>query len=245
MRLNKRPRFRSLSFRMERTAPTTKRRLLMFDLDGTLIDSGRDIRTAVNLLRKDYGLPPLPLRTVVGYVGDGLGKLVERALRGHPADLEAATERCAAHYRNHLHDKTRLYPGVRQGLRRLRRAGYLLAVISNKPKSSCVTILRHFRIHGLFAYVLGGGDTRFLKPDPEPLRTVMRRLRIRKDRSWMIGDHKTDLEAGRRAGVRTVFLTHGIGETGREKPGRVFSSFGDMVAFLANPARRSALRTRR
>lgn len=210
----------------------------MFDLDGTLIDSGRDIRTAVNLLRKDYRLPPLPLKTVVGYVGDGLGKLVERALRGHPVDLEAATKRCAVHYRNHLHDRTGLYPGVRQGLRRLRRAGYLLALISNKPKSSCEEILRHFKIDKLFAYILGGGETKHLKPHPEPLRTAIRRTRAAPETSWMIGDHKTDLEAAHRAGVRGIFLSYGIGRRGASKPARVFRSFRAMTEFLVSEAGR-------
>ncbi|MBN2492396.1 MAG: HAD-IIIA family hydrolase, partial [Planctomycetes bacterium] len=210
-------------------AGTPPRGLLIFDLDGTLIDSGRDIATAINLLRRDYGLKPLSVRTVVSYVGDGLRVLVARSLRGRRADLDEATKRGGIHYREHLFDHTVLYPGVRQGLRRLRRAGYRLALISNKPAASCRRILRHFGLARLFDVVLGGGDTETAKPHPGPLRIAMRRTRIPPARAWMIGDHKTDLEAARRAGIRSVFLTYGIGQLGREKPALRFDSFKAFV----------------
>ena len=109
----------------------------MFDLDGTLIDSRQDICTAVNLLRANYDLPPLSIETVTRYVGDGIDKLVERSLRGYPVNIEKATRECAEYYRRHLHDETTLYPGVLDGLQRLRMAGYLLALISNKPAAAC------------------------------------------------------------------------------------------------------------
>ncbi|MFH0953867.1 MAG: HAD-IA family hydrolase [Verrucomicrobiota bacterium] len=201
----------------------------MFDLDGTLIDSGRDICTAVNLLRKDYGLPPLPCRTVVSYVGDGLHVLVARSLRGHRIDTEEATRRGGAHYRKHLFDHTVLYPGVSDGLRRLHKAGWRLALISNKPARACRKILRHFGIERLFSCVLGGGDTKHLKPHPEPLIVTMKRLKVSREGSWMIGDHKTDLAAARRAGIRSVFVTYGIGELGRERPTLRFGSFRAFV----------------
>ena len=148
-----------------------KTRLLMFDLDGTLIDSRRDICTAVNLLRANYDLPPLSIETVTSYVGDGIDKLVERSLRGYPVNIEKATRECAEYYRRHLHDETTLYPGVFDGLQRLHKAGYLLALISNKPAAACREILQHFKVAMLFAVVLGGGDTKHLKPHPEPLQS--------------------------------------------------------------------------
>ncbi len=204
----------------------------MFDLDGTLIDSRRDIATAVNLLRKDFGLKPLSVKTIAGYVGDGIDKLVERALQGHPADLARATRTCEAYYHRHMADRTKLYPGVSTGLRRLRRAGYCFAVISNKPAAACRGILRHLGVDTMFCSVIGGGDTRHLKPHPNPLHVVMRRLRARRDRTWMIGDHRTDLEAARRAGVRSAFLTYGMGVRHTERPTRTFHTFRDLVAFF-------------
>jgi phosphoglycolate phosphatase len=204
----------------------------MFDFDGTLIDSRKDLCTAVNLMRGGYGLPPLPVETVAGYVGDGIGALVERSLQGHPADLAEATRACAAHYAAHLHDETALYPGVEDGLRRLHGAGHRLAVVTNKPAQHTRTILDHFAIDGLFTRILGGGDTSKLKPDPEPLLRVMSELEAKPADSWMIGDHKTDLEAARRAGIRSIWIGHGFGEMGPETPTRRFDTFAEMTDFL-------------
>ncbi len=209
-----------------------QRRLLMFDLDGTLIDSRHDICTAVNLLRANYDLAPLPIETVTSYIGDGIDKLVERSLRGYPVNIEKATRECAEFYRRHLHDNTTLYPGVFDGLQRLREGGYLLALISNKPGPACREILTHFKITPLFSAILGGDDTPHLKPHPEPLLAAMARTRAAPDDSWMIGDHKTDLEAARRAGVRSGFIKYGMGEQGGELATRLFESFEDMTNFF-------------
>ena len=95
--------------------------LLIFDLDGTLVDSREDLATAINLMRADFNLQPLPLETVSGFIGDGVHRLVARALGGHPADLERAVATMQAHYDKHLYDKTRLYPGVQQGLAELQQ----------------------------------------------------------------------------------------------------------------------------
>ena len=206
--------------------------LLLFDLDGTLIDSREDLCTAVNLMRRDYDLPPLAVERVAAYVGDGLRKLVERGLQGHPTDLDAAVKACAAHYRNHLVDRTVLYPGVADGLPRLCAAGHRLELISNKPGDSCRLILEHFGVASFFRLVLGGGDTPRLKPDPEPLLLAMTRCGIPPARTWMIGDHHTDLEAARRAGVKSVYLADGIGDSAGEKPDFEFDSFTAMTNFF-------------
>jgi phosphoglycolate phosphatase len=208
------------------------RNLLMFDLDGTLIDSRHDLATAVNLTRRDYGLPPLPVERVAGYVGDGIEKLVERSLAGTAADLREATRRCAAHYGAHLHDRTVLYPGVARGLERLRGAGYRIALISNKPAAACRAILKHFGIAPFFDCVLGAGDTAHLKPDPDPLLEAIRRMEARPGTAWMVGDHRTDLEAARRAGVSSVWLACGIGERGAESPDLEFADFDVMTSYF-------------
>jgi phosphoglycolate phosphatase len=210
-----------------------KVRLLMFDLDGTLIDSRHDICIAVNLLRANYDLPPLSIETVTSYVGDGIDRLVERSLRGYPVNIEKATRECAEYYRRHLYDETTLYPGVFDGLQRLYKAGYLLALISNKPAAACREILQHFEVKMLFAVVLGGGDTKHLKPHPEPLQSAMSILKANPADSWMIGDHKTDLEAARRAGIRSGFIKYGMGEQGGELATRVFESFEEMTLYFA------------
>lgn len=216
---------------MNATPPT---RLLMFDLDGTLIDSRLDICTAVNLLRANYDLPPLPIEIVTSYIGDGIDKLVERSLRGYPMNLDKATKECAEFYSRHLHDETTLYPGVSDGLQKLRAAGYVLALISNKPGAGCRSILTHFKIANLFALILGGDDTPHMKPHPEPLLAAMERTGAPPENTWMIGDHKTDLAAARRAGVRSGFIKYGMGEQGGEQATRMFDSFEDMTNFFTS-----------
>jgi len=212
---------------------TSSKGLLMFDLDGTLIDSREDIGQAVNLMRGEYGLTPLDVATVSSYVGDGIHKLVERSLQGHAIDITKATAVCARHYMEHLHDRTVFYPGVADGLPRLRDAGYALAMISNKPARACREILAHFRVDSLFGCILGGGDTEHLKPHPEPLLLAMKKLEAVPANSWMIGDHHTDIEAARRAGCGSVFLENGMGRIGHDTPTLRFNSFTAMVTHFA------------
>ncbi|MCX7008959.1 MAG: HAD-IIIA family hydrolase [Kiritimatiellaeota bacterium] len=207
-------------------------RLLIFDLDGTLIDSVGDLTTAVNRLRADFQLAPLPTSTVRRYVGDGVRKLVERSLQGHPTDLEAALKTYRGYYAHHMHDTTALFPGVAAGLKQLRTAGWQLALISNKSADFCRALLAHLGVAELFCCVLGDGDTAQLKPDPEPLLEAMRRAGTTPAETWMIGDHHTDLEAARRAGVRSAFVTYGLGETGTDKPDHRCADFAAVVEFF-------------
>ena len=206
--------------------------LLIFDLDGTLVDSREDLTTAINLVRSDFGLPPLSVDTVAGFVGDGVRQLVERALTGHAADLDRAVMLMKEHYAAHFHDRTVLYPGVEQGLADLCAAGHVLAMVSNKIEAACEELLRHFNILHRFEVVLGGDSLPFLKPHPAPLLEAMRRTRFSADQTWMIGDHVTDLAAARAAGVKSVFVTYDIDKTNEESPSRKFDAFAELVEFF-------------
>ena len=217
--------------------------LLVFDLDGTLIDSVGDLATAVNRLRRDRGLPPLPLDAVRGHVGDGIRQLVARSLPARAGELDAAVQTFLGYYQRHMYDTTALYPGVAQGLRRLRAAGFQLAVISNKLGPLCRALLDGLGVGAWFSCIVGDGDTKRLKPDPAPLRAVMRRLRAAPTDTWMIGDHHTDLELARRAGARSIFVTYGLGRADAEKPTARCASFPEVVNVVLRPAsapRRSA-----
>ena len=210
-------------------------RLFLFDLDGTLIDSRADLAAAVNRMRALHDLPPLPLATVSAYVGDGIRTLAVRALEGAPVDPDLAAREIGAAYAEHLVDATAAYPGVDAGLRALRAAGHDLALVTNKPAPHAQRLLAHFGWTPLFAVVLGGGDTPELKPSPLPLREAMRRAGRDPEHSWMVGDHHTDLEAARRAGVRSIFLQSGFGNPGGETPDLVFPDFAAFAArFLAD-----------
>jgi phosphoglycolate phosphatase len=185
----------------------------LFDLDGTLIDSRADIALAVNLTRQDFGLPPKLEREIVACVGEGVRLLIERSTPEHPELWDAMLLRQREHYRDHLLDQTALYPCVAQTLRHLRDAGWRLGVVTNKPGSFTRPILEGLGVLGYFGAVVGGGDCPELKPDPAPLRLTAAQLGVTLDSAdWMIGDHVTDLEAGRRAGVKRCFCRFGFGE---------------------------------
>lgn len=203
----------------------------LFDLDGTLIDSRADLALAMNLTRRDFGLPPKTLDEVVACVGEGVRSLIERANPECPELWEKMLDRQRVHYRAHLLDNTVLYPGVKETLLALRADGWRLAVVTNKPGPVTRPILEELGVLALFGAVVGGGDCPALKPDPAPLQMAAARMGVTLDsQDWMVGDHFTDLEAGRRAGVRRCFCRFGFGEARGETYDLAIDR---MAAFLA------------
>jgi phosphoglycolate phosphatase len=208
-------------------------KLFIFDLDGTLVDSVGDLAAAVNLTRAEFGLGPVSVQTVGGYVGDGIRVLMARALQDKPgADLDRAVRLQKEFYLAHLCDLTRPYPGVPEGLERLRTAGHALALATNKPTDVTETLLEKLGLRARFAAVYGGGSVPELKPHPAMLEAIMGRLGFGPGATWMVGDNRTDLEAARRAGVRSVLMSYGIGEPGPEKPDLVFETFADFTDYM-------------
>jgi phosphoglycolate phosphatase len=187
-------------------------RLLVFDLDGTLVDSSRDIASAANdaLVRVAPGTPQIPLDAILAYVGDGARRLVERCLehaRLHldPDDVLPAYLEC---YAGRLLETTDVYPGVREALDALE--GTTLAVLTNKPGDFSRSILEGLGIAGQFARIWGAGDLASRKPDPEGLRRLMAELCFVPERTWMVGDSAADVNAARAAGVRSAGVTWGF-----------------------------------
>jgi phosphoglycolate phosphatase len=183
---------------------------VVFDLDGTLIDSREDIAAAANAARRSLGLADLPLPTVVSYVGDGAETLIERLTPGcAPAQRAQALAAFKAHYAVHCCDATRPYPGVPEALAALAAAGWALGVATNKPDAFAAEILRRLGLGQRFGAVAGGDGAK--KPDPASVRTVLARLGADAASSWMAGDHHTDIRAGRAAGCRVLWCAWGIG----------------------------------
>jgi phosphoglycolate phosphatase len=205
---------------------------LIFDLDGTLIDSRRDLCAGINLMRRHYNLPPLPVETVSGFIGNGIRNLVERALKGQNIDIDEAVRINYGFYLRHIHDETVLYPGVAKGLTALFNQGHTLALISNKGAEASKIILTHFKIAGLFSSVIGGDSGLPLKPKPDAVLETMHRTNTNAADTWIIGDHHTDLAAARRAKVKSVFVTYGIGKAGNEKPFLTFADFDSLVLYF-------------
>ena len=159
---------------------------LLFDLDGTLIDSRADLACAVNLTRQDFGLPPRSTAEVVACVGEGVRLLIARAIPERPDLWEAMLARQRVHYVAHCLDRTVLYPGVADTLEALCAAGWRLAVVTNKPGPVTRPILEGLGIARFFGAVVGGGDTPALKPDPAPLRLAAERMGVTLDADdWM------------------------------------------------------------
>lgn len=188
-------------------------KVALFDLDGTLIDSREDLALAVNLTRQDFGLLPKSTPEVVACVGEGVRALIERAIPEKPELWKAMLECQRAHYLAHCLDNTKLYPGTAEMLATLRAEGWRLAVVTNKPGPVTRHILDGLGILPYFGAVVGGGDCPLLKPDPAPLLLAASQMGVTLDASdWMVGDNFTDLEAGRRAGIRRCFCRFGFGD---------------------------------
>ncbi|MFA7256621.1 MAG: HAD-IIIA family hydrolase [Kiritimatiellales bacterium] len=209
-----------------------KKQLLIFDLDGTLADSRSDLATGINRMRAHYGLPPLGLETITGFVGDGIRKLVERSLQGADVDFEEALALNRTFYAAHMLDETALYPGVEDGLKKLATAGHSLAVLSNKPGDPSRAILKHLGVSGFFFRIIGGGDVPNLKPAPDGIIALMEESGIESSNVWMIGDHHTDLEVAHNAGVKSGFVTYGIGHPGEFTADQVWNGFEELVQFF-------------
>jgi len=206
--------------------------VLIFDLDGTLIDSRKDLAAGINHMRIHFGLEPLPLAAVVGYIGNGVRRLVEGSLQGAEVDVEEALRVNREYYCSHLTVHTVLYDGVEQGIRRLTAAGHKLAVLTNKPGDPSRQILKYFGISDAFSSIIGGGDVENLKPDPEGARRCMTVSGANGANTWMIGDHWTDLAVADHAGIKSAFVRYGFGEERSYKPDVYFASFSELVGYF-------------
>ena len=186
-------------------------RAVVFDLDGTLIDSCPDIRTALNLVLADDGLAPLSLPAVQQIIGDGAGALLARgfAARGSVAGprhlsafLAAYEPRCVA--------QTRAYPGIAAALAALRAAGHPLGVCTNKPERAARRILDALGLAEYFLAVTGGDSTPFRKPDPRHLAATLASLGVAQ--AVMVGDHENDMQAAAGLGLPSIFVRWGYGQ---------------------------------
>jgi phosphoglycolate phosphatase len=185
---------------------------LLFDLDGTLIDSSGDLILSGNWVRRREGLPDLEPARVAGYIGDGMEALVRRLLERPEGEVRESVEAFMGHYHEHCLDTTRLYPGVEATLRSLEGRGYGLAVVTNKPERLSRRILEGLGVAGLFGAILGGNSCAHKKPHPEPLWKACTALKAEAGSCRMIGDSRVDVEAARNAGMPSIAVLGGIGD---------------------------------
>ncbi|MBO4647901.1 MAG: HAD hydrolase-like protein [Lentisphaeria bacterium] len=188
-----------------------KNHCVIFDLDGTLAATIKDIAGSVNRTRHDYGLPELPIDQVVSYTGDGARKLLERSFRDHPIDLDEGLKKMIRHYYAHPAENTSLYPGVAEGLAALKAAGWKLACATNKPGLVAREILKSLQIDRLLDDIIGGNDGFPLKPDPAVMFHLMKKYDAEPADSWVLGDNHTDLDSASNAGMNGAYATWGYG----------------------------------
>lgn len=204
--------------------------LVIFDLDGTLVDSLEDLAASVNVMRGHWDLPPLSVESVRQCIGKGARNLVARTLPEQPEELDRAVTLFLDHNSANIAVHSRLYPGAVSLVTALRQAAIPLAVVSNKNTALSRQLLATLKIADYFHEILGGDALPQCKPSPEPLLEAIRRTGACADTAIMIGDSSNDFDAARAAGVYSIACTFGFGEPWEmERADLRINSFNDLL----------------
>lgn len=208
---------------------------ILFDLDGTLVDSAEDLRAALNTLLGEIGLRSIEAAEIGGMIGDGVLKLVERGLvaaNGDGGQKEALLPRFLEIYEAAAAASTCTYPGVPETLAELDRRRFKIALVTNKPVLATGKILRALSLEKFFPVVVGGDSLPYRKPHPAPLLEAARQLGVDVTRTVMVGDNIHDVEAAHAAGMRCVAVGYGY----HHRPPSEFNAeylietFGDLLS---------------
>ena len=222
-------------------------RLVALDLDGTLVDTVPDIAWCIDRTMPRFGVPPRGETLVRRWVGNGVERLVERALTGAtnaPAEPALLRDACGVFldlYARHGRDRSRVYPGVREGVAALRAHGAALACVTNKPRAPAVDLLAHLELLDHFGLVIGGDSLARRKPDPMPLLHACSELRVSIGDSVLVGDSINDVQAARAAGMRIACVSYGYNH-GRDiadaAPDAVIGSLEELAPLCFGAPRR-------
>ena len=184
--------------------------LIVYDFDGTLVDTLFDIADSVNLVLGDLGLPQLPRQTIRKYVGNGVERLMRQSLENSSfKDISKAVNLFKKHYSENLVKHTDFYPHGRETLEYFKNKKQ--AICSNKPEDFVRRILRSLDGLKYFQEIIGGDSVKTKKPNPEGLMFILKSLNISPDKAVLIGDSPVDIETGKRAGVYTCVVNYGLG----------------------------------
>ena len=192
-----------------------KPEMILIDVDGTLVDSVPDLAFCVDEMMKRLGRPPHGEAKVRDWVGNGVERLVRRALvgqlEGEPGeeDFERALPIFLELYAENTAQRSRLYPGVREGIDYMKSQGYQLGCVTNKAAQFTIPLLKHFGIHDEFGIVVSGDSLAVKKPDPGPLLHAAEHFGVAPQDALMLGDSKSDVTAARAAGFQIVCLSYG------------------------------------
>jgi phosphoglycolate phosphatase len=215
------------------TAETGLIRGIIFDFDGTLIDSYEPITESLNHVRQAFGRPPLALDEVKGMVGHGLEHLIEAAVGRD--NVTEGVRLFREKYATLCQSRTTIMPQVRDTLEELDRRGYQMAIATNKPSYFARDILKALDIEHLFAEVLGPNDVERPKPDPEMVEIIMMRLGLGTDEVVYVGDMPLDVEVARNAGTSVYAVPTGSASRATlldSRPDRLLHRFSDLLTYL-------------
>lgn len=183
--------------------------VVIFDLDGTLVDSSIDICYAINYALEGLNVPEVTVPMTISIIGEGITRLFEKLIEIHhiPSDKDPLIRRFLDHYSAHIADNTTVYHGVMDTLEALN--GCPKVVISNKREDFSATLLELLGMRNYFDLVVGSDTTPEKKPSPVPIRYVLSKFGVRPEEAVIIGDSTFDIEAGKAAGIRTIAVTYG------------------------------------
>lgn len=209
---------------------------IVFDLDGTLIHSAPDIHAAANRMLAGEGAAPLDMATLTSFIGNGIPKLVERAMRAReipPTEHARLTQVMLDHYAENPATLTRLYPGIATLLPALKQANHKLGICTNKPEAPTRQILDLLGIADLFDVIIGGDSLGVKKPDPAPLQATF--MGLGQDTPLYVGDSEVDAETAQRAEIPFALFTQGYRKVAVDDLTHAyrFDSFHDLAAIVA------------
>ncbi|MFI4961884.1 MAG: HAD family hydrolase [Hyphomicrobiales bacterium] len=217
------------------TAPT-----IVFDLDGTLIDTAPDLVDTLNVVFAREGWPPVPYETARNTIGGGARMMIARGIAAEgiavaPAKLEQLFADFIAHYTEHLADRSRPFPGLTDALDVLASGGYRFAVCTNKLERLSVLLLKQLKLADRFAAICGQDTFGIQKPDPEVLRRTVTAAGGSLPHAIMIGDSVTDIRTARAAGIPVIAVDFGYSERPVSElgPDRIISHFAQLRSVIA------------
>lgn len=207
--------------------------LLIFDLDGTLIDSKLDLAHSVNAARGYLGMGPISHEAVHSYIGNGAPVLIRRALgpEASEEDVQRALDFFIRYYGQHCMDNTSLYAGVKEALDRLRTNGIAMAVLTNKPVRISNHIVAGLGLTNHFFRVYGGNSFEQKKPHPIGIETLLTESGLPRESAYMVGDSAVDVRTARNAGVRACGVSYGFQPEGfaADPPDLLIDSMGELA----------------
>lgn len=223
--------------------PLLQPKMILIDLDGTLIDSVPDLAYCVDAMMARLGRPARGEAAVRNWVGNGVERLVRRALIGHldgepdETDYQRAYPIFLELYAANTFDRSQLYPGVREGLEFMLDAGYPLGCVTNKAARFTEPLLQHLGIYDFFGIVVSGDTLPRKKPDPLPLIHAAGHFGVKPEESLMIGDSVSDVSAARAAGFKVICTSYGYNhgvDIRESNPDAVIDSFVELHGLLAS-----------